>query len=163
MIVRNDVVTVADCLKMNPKGVVVSPGPNWPKHAGISKDLIKALPATTPFLGVCLGHQCLVEVFGGETARAQRPLHGEAGRMRHSRSGIMEGIPSPTWVGRYHSLISKLPKSSPLRAMGWSEEEEVMAVRHIERPWFGVQFHPESVLTPCGRRLISNFISMTNW
>ncbi len=160
-VIRNDAASVEACLALSPAGVILSPGPNWPADAGISGPLIEQLPPSTPLLGVCLGHQCLVEAFGGKTMRASRPLHGEASMMRHDGKGLLEDIPSPIVVGRYHSLISRLPQASPLEAIGWSEEGELMAVRHVDRPWFGVQFHPESVLTPAGRQLIGNFLDLT--
>ena len=160
VIVRNNETSVADCLAHSPSGVVISPGPGRPSDAGVSMDLIRALPAQTPLLGVCLGHQCLVEVFGGRTARARRPLHGEASMIAHDGAGLFEGAPSPTPAGRYHSLIASLADDAPLIETAWSEEGEVMAARHRERPWFGVQFHPESLLTPYGRLMVDNFLRL---
>ncbi len=157
-VIRNTA-TVGDLLAMKPTGVVVSPGPRTPAEAGVSMALIDALPPQTPYLGVCLGHQCLVENLGGATTRAKRPLHGEASLVRHNGGGLFRGVPSPASVGRYHSLISVLQKNSPLVATAWSEEDEVMAVAHQSRPWFGVQFHPESLLTPHGRIIIDNFLN----
>ena len=156
---RNDAVSVEECLAMKPSGVIISPGPKRPEDAGISFALIEALPAVMPFLGVCLGHQCFVEAFGGETVRAAHPLHGEAGLVLHDGRGVFQGVPSPTPAGRYHSLISTLPADGPLMATAWSEERELMAVAHRDRPWFGVQFHPESLLTVDGRTILSNFLS----
>lgn len=156
---RNDAVSVEECLAMAPSGVIISPGPKRPEDAGVSLSLIEALPADMPFLGVCLGHQCLVEVFGGETVRAAHPLHGEARSVFHDGQGIFQGVPSPTPAGRYHSLISILPKDGALIATAWSDERELMAVAHRDRPWFGVQFHPESLLTIGGRTILSNFLS----
>lgn len=158
-IVRNDAVSVGECLALEPAGVVISPGPKRPADAGISLALIAALPAQTPFLGVCLGHQCLIEAFGGRTQRADHPLHGEASLIRHRGTGVFDRVPSPTPVGRYHSLISQTAKNAPLIETAWSEEGELMAVEHAERPWFGVQFHPESLLTAYGRRMIGNFLA----
>lgn len=159
-VVRNDAITVEECLALKPDGVVISPGPKRPTDAGISLALIDALPAATPFLGVCLGHQCLVEAFGGRTECAAAPLHGEASLIRHDGTGVFAGVPSPTPVGRYHSLISKTARGSPLVETAWSEEGEVMGVAHEGHPWFGVQFHPESLLTICGRRVIDNFLAL---
>lgn len=156
---RNDAVSVEECRAMAPAGVIISPGPKRPTDAKVSLALIEALPAETPFLGVCLGHQCLVEAFGGETVRAAHPLHGEARPVLHDEQGIFQGVPSPTSAGRYHSLISTLPKDGPLIATAWSEERELMAVAHRDRPWFGVQFHPESLLTADGRTILGNFLS----
>jgi len=160
-VVRNDAVTAAAALSIDPQAVILSPGPRRPEHAGISNSIIASLPAATPLLGVCLGHQCLVEAFGGETTHAARPLHGAASLVRHDGEGIFDGLQSPLPVGRYHSLISSLADTPDLQASAWSEEGELMAVRHAARAWFGVQFHPESLLTPDGRRMIQNFLSFT--
>jgi len=156
---RNDAASVDERLAFGFSGVVISPGPKTPRDAGISLALIAALPPRTPLLGVCLGHQCLVEAFGGETLRAQHPLHGEARRIRHDGAGLFKDVEAGALVGRYHSLISRLPEQGPLVATAWSDEGELMAVAHRKRPWFGVQFHPESLLTPCGRIIIRNFLS----
>jgi anthranilate synthase component 2/para-aminobenzoate synthetase component 2 len=155
---RNDAISVRECLALKAQGVVISPGPKRPADAGISLALIGALSARTPFLGVCLGHQCLVEAFGGHTERALRPCHGEARPIRHMAAGLFEGTPTPTPAGRYHSLIAKIAPGAPLIETAWSEEGELMAVAHKTRPWFGVQFHPESLLTTHGRAMIRNFL-----
>ncbi len=157
-IVRNDAVTVGECLALGPRAVVISPGPKTPGEAGLSLELIKTMPPDMALLGVCLGHQCLVEAFGGRTVRAKYPLHGEASMISHVGTGIFNGVASPTPTGRYHSLASLLPTGSALVETARSEEGEVMAVAHNERPWFGVQFHPESLLTPQGRVMINNFL-----
>ncbi len=157
-IIRNDEVSVAQCLALAPRAIVISPGPRAPGEAGVSLELIKAMPPDMPFLGVCLGHQCLVEAFGGRTVRAKHPLHGAASMIRHVGTGIFNGIASPTPVGRYHSLTSLLPVGAALVETAWSEEDEIMAVAHNERPWFGLQFHPESLLSLQGRVMINNFI-----
>ncbi len=158
-LLRNNEITTGECLALAPAAIVISPGPKTPAEAGISLELIKAMPAEIPFLGVCLGHQCLVEAFGGETVRASHPLHGEASMIRHSGTGILRGIASPTPAGRYHSLVSVPPPAgSPLAQTAWSDEGEIMGVAHRDRPWFGVQFHPESLLTPYGRAMIDNFL-----
>lgn len=157
-VVRNDAVSPRMIVESHPSGVILSPGPKAPADAGASLALIDLLPDTTPLLGVCLGHQCLVEAFGGRTRRADRPLHGEASQIRHDGTGVFAGLASPLAAGRYHSLISELPASSLLSANAWSEEGEVMGVRHETAPWFGVQFHPESLLTPHGRTMIANFL-----
>lgn len=159
LVLRNDAATVDECLAMRPKGVIISPGPKAPAEAGISMDLLRRLDPRTPLLGVCLGHQCLVEAFGGVTRRAAFPLHGEASEIRHDGRGIFAGVPSPMMAGRYHSLIAAPADDAPLRCSAWSEDGELMAVAHIDRPWFGVQFHPESLLTPNGRRLMERFLT----
>ena len=163
-VLRNDALSVAACLDLNPSGVVVSPGPKAPVSAGISCDLIRALPENIPFLGVCLGSQCLVEVFGGKTQKAAEPLHGEASAVHHLGEGIFTNIPSPMFAGRYHSLASTINADSPLVKTAWTENDavsgDIMGVAHRDRPWFGVQFHPESLLTPDGRTIIENFLAL---
>ena len=159
-IIRNDAMSADACLAMNPEGIVISPGPNGPADAGISLSLIALTPTELPLLGVCLGHQCLVESAGGVTHRATEPLHGMASEIVHDGTGLFKGISSPTSVGRYHSLISALPEQSDLRATAHSRAGELMAVEHRINPWFGVQFHPESLMTDCGRTLIGNFVHL---
>ena len=159
-LVRNDAKTVSDVLAMDPLAIVISPGPKAPRDAGICLDLIDALPTHLPLLGVCLGHQCLVEALGGETQRAAAPLHGAASEICHDGVGIFKDLPSPFMAGRYHSLISKLPDSDELAPTGWTKDGALMAVQHASRPWFGVQFHPESLLTPFGKQIIRNFIDL---
>ncbi|MEE2690493.1 MAG: aminodeoxychorismate/anthranilate synthase component II [Pseudomonadota bacterium] len=158
LVVRNDAASADELLRLNPSGIILSPGPRAPQEAGVCLDLIAALPLETPLFGVCLGHQCLVVAFGGRTLRAKRPLHGEASAVRHDGTGLFEGLPSPILVGRYHSLISELSDDGPLAACAWSEERELMGVRHKSRPLFGVQFHPESLLTPDGRAIVGAFL-----
>ncbi len=160
VLLRNDEADIAACLAMEPAGVIISPGPGAPADAGVSKMLIGALGPNIPLLGVCLGHQCLIEAFGGKTKRAAFPLHGEASEIRHDGSGVFEGAPSPMMAGRYHSLIAIPAPNGPLRETAWSRDGELMGVAHKSRPWFGVQFHPESLLTPHGRRLIQNFLKL---
>lgn len=161
-VVRNDEITVRECLGLEPDGILISPGPKRPADAGVSLALIGAMPPDTPLLGVCLGHQCLVEAFGGKTVRAAHPLHGEAREVSHNGQGLFEGIASPMLAGRYHSLIAKLPAEGPLNEVAWSDEGEVMAVSHQKNPWFGIQFHPESLLTSDGMVIIRNFLSRCN-
>lgn len=157
-LIRNDEVSVDEVLKLNPSAIVISPGPKAPSDAGISMDLIRAAHQTIPILGVCLGHQCIGEVFGGLIERAKRPLHGVSSLIQHEGDGIFKGIPNPMKVGRYHSLIVNLPDQSILKVTATSEEGEVMAIQHNEYPTFGVQFHPESVLTEHGMDIINNFL-----
>jgi len=158
-IVRNDEITLSECLACECSGIIISPGPKRPADAGVSLHLIRALSAETPLLGVCLGHQCLVEVFGGKTARAEYPLHGEASSVRHNGKGIFSGLPSPIHAGRYHSLIATPAVNESLCETAWADDGELMAVQHRNRPWFGVQFHPESLLTPHGKGMIRNFLA----
>lgn len=159
-VIRNDAASVREILHMKPRGVILSPGPKTPKEAGVSCDLIAALPPQTPLLGVCLGHQCLVEVFGGKTVRADSPLHGGASTVCHTGEGVFAGVPSPAIVGRYHSLIASSALRDDLIETAWTEDGALMGVSHKTRPWHGVQFHPESVLTPDGRKMMANFLAM---
>ncbi len=158
LVLRNDAGHAEDLLQISPDAVIISPGPNTPAQAGVSMQIIRQLSRLTPLLGVCLGHQCLIEGFGGRTLRAREPLHGEASPIRHDAAGIFEGLENPMLAGRYHSLVSELPAAGPLIPCAWSERGELMAVRHATAPWHGVQFHPESLLTLAGRRIVSNFL-----
>lgn len=168
LILRNDAESAGDMLARKPSGVVISPGPKAPKDAGVCLELLERAPAHLPILGVCLGHQCLVERFGGVTIRSCDPMHGEASDINHDGKGLFQGIASPMAAGRYHSLVSRLAEgntdnvddkgTSPLEACAWSSKGELMAVRHRRNPWHGVQFHPESLLTIEGRALIDNFL-----
>lgn len=161
LILRNDAGYAEDILHASPEAVIISPGPNTPAKAGVSMELIRQLSPTVPLLGVCLGHQCLVEVCGGKTLRAKEPLHGEASLITHDGAGLFAGVASPMAAGRYHSLVSKIAPGGPLSACAFSERGELMAVRHNAAPWHGVQFHPESLLTPAGRIIIGNFLALT--
>jgi anthranilate synthase/aminodeoxychorismate synthase-like glutamine amidotransferase len=156
-VVRNDRAEVAELLEREPDRLVVSPGPCTPAEAGISVEAIGAFArAGTPVLGVCLGHQSLVEAFGGRTVRGE-PIHGKDAEVEHDGRTIYDGVPSPLVAGRYHSLVADpdLPRELELSA---SFGEVVMGVRHRELPAEGVQFHPESVLTPHGKQLLANFL-----
>jgi para-aminobenzoate synthetase component II len=155
VVVRND----AELPRDAPDGIVVSPGPCTPNEAGVSMRLVSQYSGRVPILGICLGHQCIGQVFGGRVTRAQRPMHGEASMVRHDASGILQGLPSPLSVGRYHSLIVELDEpEGPLAATAWSEEGEIMALEHRTHPTFGVQFHPESILTEHGHQMLRNFL-----
>lgn len=158
---RNDAMTAAEVEALAPSGVVLSPGPGRPQDAGHSIEIIRTLAATTPILGVCLGHQAIAEAFGGRTVRAAAPMHGRSSEVRHMGTDVLAGLPSPLAVGRYHSLASDLSDAPELTATAVSAEGDVMALAHRTRPLFGVQFHPESVLTPHGRDIIKNFIRYT--
>lgn len=154
-VVRND----AELPQEIPEAIVISPGPCTPNEAGISMRLVSQHSGRVPILGICLGHQCIGEVFGGRVTRAARPMHGEASEVRHEASHILHGLPNPLRVGRYHSLIVRLDASDgPLAATAWSEENEIMALEHRAHPTFGVQFHPESILTEHGREMLCNFL-----
>jgi anthranilate synthase/aminodeoxychorismate synthase-like glutamine amidotransferase len=156
-VVRNDKTSVPELLALRPERVVISPGPGMPADAGISVEASRAFPEQgTPMLGVCLGHQSLVEAFGGKVIRGE-PIHGKEAEVEHDGRTIYQGLPSPLVAGRYHSLIAdpELPSELELSA---SYGEVVMGIRHRELPAEGVQFHPESVLTPQGKHLLKNFL-----
>ncbi len=159
---RNDAIAVAQALALHPTHVVISPGPGTPHEAGVSMDMVRAFAGRVPVLGVCLGHQSLVEVFGGRVVRAGRLMHGKVSPVLHDGRGVFEGLTSPMQAGRYHSLIAE-PASLPavLEVSARTAEGEIMGVRHRELRVEGVQFHPESVLTPDGPALMKNFLKMS--
>lgn len=159
MVFRNDAVDVARVASLEPTHIIVSPGPCTPLEAGISNDVIRTLGATTPVLGVCLGHQCIAHVFGGDVIRAPRAMHGKASPVLHDGRDIFAGIPSPFIAGRYHSLtVRRATLPSNLEPMAVTNDGEIMALRHREFPIWGVQFHPESILTEHGHTLLRNFL-----
>jgi anthranilate synthase component 2 len=155
---RNDAISLEEAEALAPDRLVVSPGPGRPHDAGVSVDVVRLLGPRVPTLGVCLGHQAIVEAFGGEVGQAKALLHGKASRVRHDGKGIFAGLPEVIEAGRYHSLAAvKVPEDLAVTAT--TEDGEVMGVRHREHPVEGVQFHPESVLTPQGPRMAENFLS----
>ncbi|HEY6481983.1 MAG TPA: aminodeoxychorismate/anthranilate synthase component II [Steroidobacteraceae bacterium] len=158
---RNDAITPAAVRELAPTHLCISPGPGTPRDAGISMDMIRAFAGQIPLLGVCLGHQAIVEVFGGRVVRAGRLMHGKTSLIEHDGHGLFSGLPQPCEVGRYHSLIAA-PDSMPpqLEVTARTAEGEVMGVRHREWVVEGVQFHPESILTPQGLRLMQNFLAL---
>jgi anthranilate synthase/aminodeoxychorismate synthase-like glutamine amidotransferase len=160
-VVRNDAVTIDGVFAARPAAIVLSPGPCTPREAGVSLELVRELHGEIPMLGVCLGHQVIAEALGGHVVRARMPVHGQSSEIRHSGRGLFEGLPSPMRVGRYHSLVAE-PESlrEPLRATAWTSDGVVMALEHERFPVFGVQFHPESILTECGYELLSNFLRL---
>lgn len=158
---RNDALTVEQVLARAPTAIVLSPGPGKPSDAGIQPELLRRLPDSTPVLGVCLGHQGLVERCGGTLERDPAPTHGKSSLVHHDGDALFRGLPNPFPAGRYHSLRAKrdaLPEE--LRLTAWTAEGLVMAVRHTALPRFGVQFHPESILTPQGSKLVANFLEL---
>lgn len=165
LIRRNDQVALADIEELAPSGIVISPGPGGPVDAGISLDAVKTFGATIPILGVCLGHQCIAEAFGGRIARAGRAVHGRASAIFHDGAGIFAGLPSPLKATRYHSLAverASVPECLEVTAWTLTEEgdfEEIMGLRHRTLPIEGVQFHPESILTESGHVMLRNFLS----
>jgi anthranilate synthase/aminodeoxychorismate synthase-like glutamine amidotransferase len=156
---RNDAITVEQAMALDPTHLCISPGPGTPQDAGVSMDMVRAFAGTIPVLGVCLGHQSLVEVFGGEIVRADRLMHGKVSMVRHDDRGVFAGLPEPFEAGRYHSLIARresLPDVLEISAL--TDRGEIMGVRHRELVVEGVQFHPESILTPDGPLLLGNFL-----
>ncbi len=160
-VVRNDALSAADAIALKPEAVLLSPGPCTPNDAGICLDLIKSAPDDLPILGVCLGHQAIGQAFGGEVIRAKTLMHGKTSQIHHDNTGIFEGLPNPFTATRYHSLAVKrdsLPNS--LKVTAWTDDGEIMGLAHAARPIHGVQFHPESILTEGGHKLLGNFLDM---
>jgi len=156
---RNDAISVEEALALEPSHLVISPGPGTPRDAGISMRMIQAFTGRVPILGVCLGHQSLVEVFGGQVVRAARLMHGKVSRVLHDGMGVYTGMPNEFEAGRYHSLIAAADSiPAVLEVTSRTPEGEIMGVRHRSLPIEGVQFHPESVLTPDGPMLMGNFL-----
>jgi len=156
---RNDQITVDEALGVEPSHLVISPGPGRPDDAGVSLDMIAAFKDRVPVLGVCLGHQCLVQHFGGRIVSATRLMHGKTSLIEHDGQVLFDGLPQPCQVGRYHSLAAERDNiPGELAVTARTEGGEIMGVRHRELPIEGVQFHPESVLTPDGDQLLGNFL-----
>jgi len=161
---RNDQITLDEIGRLNPSAIILSPGPKTPAEAGITVDVIRRYGATIPTLGVCLGHQAIGEAYGGTVVRAAHLMHGKTSQITHSGEGIFAGLPNPLRVMRYHSLIidrDSLPTELDVVASGIDDPTEIHAVRHRTHPVWGVQFHPESVLTQDGKRLLQNFLELT--
>ena len=158
---RNDAISLAGILACKPTHIVISPGPCTPKEAGISNDVIRTLSGRVPILGVCLGHQCLGYVFGGRVVRAGRIMHGKTSDILHSGQGLFRGLANPFRATRYHSLLverASCPKV--LQITAWTREREIMGLAHRSHPTWGVQFHPESILTQGGKTLLENFLAL---
>jgi len=155
---KNDEITVDEIKALNPSHIIISPGPKTPQHSGVSLDVIREFYTITPILGVCLGHQCLGEVFGVHTIVAKTIVHGKRDSVHHNNQGIFKDIPNPFIAARYHSLmIEKVPDDFVLTA--WSDDQTIMGIAHSTYPVFGVQFHPESFMTEYGDTLIRNFLT----
>jgi anthranilate synthase/aminodeoxychorismate synthase-like glutamine amidotransferase len=157
---RNDAVTTAELEQMSPSHVVISPGPGRPDDGGVSNEVILQFHQRVPILGVCLGHQCIGHVFGGHVDRAPRLMHGKTSPIYHTGKGILANLPDPFVATRYHSLIVREPLPPDLELTAFTTEGEVMGVRHRRYPVFGVQFHPESILTHVGKDLLRNFLEL---
>ena len=161
-VVRNDELSVEAIRRLKPSRIVISPGPGCPREAGVSKEVIRLLGPKVPVLGVCLGHQCIGEVFGGTVSGAKRLMHGKTSLIHHDGKGIFKGIDNPFVATRYHSLLVQ-PKDLPnqLLVTAWTKEKEIMGLQHKSYPIYGVQFHPESILTQSGKDILRNFLRMT--
>ena len=157
-IIRNDECSLAEIQAVKPAKIVISPGPGDPNDAGVSKAVIRSMGSTTPILGVCLGHQCIGEVYGGKVSRAPRLMHGKTSQIHHYGGMLFSGVASPFQATRYHSLIVEDPVPEILEVTAFTEQGEIMGVRHRELPVFGVQFHPESILTTSGKQIVKNFL-----
>lgn len=157
---RNDEISVNEIAALAPKHICISPGPCTPREAGISKDVVLRFGGKIPILGVCLGHQCIAEAYGGKIVRASKLVHGKSSRITHSGSGLFTDLPNPFEAGRYHSLsVERRSFPSCLQVIAESEDGEIMALRHCESPVYGVQFHPESVLTHEGKKILASFLA----
>jgi anthranilate synthase/aminodeoxychorismate synthase-like glutamine amidotransferase len=155
---RNDQVSVDQVKELEPDHIVISPGPGDPDDGGISNDILRQLGPDIPILGVCLGHQCIGQVYGGIITRAPRLMHGKVSNVYHNGRGVFNGVPSPFKATRYHSLIVEEPLPDSLEVTAFTRDGEIMGLRHKEYPITGVQFHPESILTEHGKRILRNFI-----
>ena len=160
---RNDAISVEEIRTLGPSAMILSPGPCAPAQAGITVHAIRELGAHLPTLGVCLGHQAIGEAYGGQVVRAARAVHGKTSRIDHDGRDLFAGLPTPLEVGRYHSLVverSTLPSTLKVVATSAEDPDEIHALRHVTHPVWGVQFHPESVLTPNGKQLLRNFLNL---
>ena len=159
--VRNDKLTLEDIQDMDPQGIIISPGPSTPLEAGISNDVIRRFGPKVPTLGVCLGHQCIGHVYGSKVDRAGEIRHGKTSMIHHDGKGVLAGLPNPFEAIRYHSLVV-FPETLPdsLEVSAWTDDGLVMGLRHKEHPVEGVQFHPESIMTPQGKPLLQNFLDL---
>jgi anthranilate synthase/aminodeoxychorismate synthase-like glutamine amidotransferase len=158
---RNDAISLDEIAKLKPTHICISPGPGRPAEAGISEEVVRRFAPSVPLLGVCLGHQCIAEVFGGQVVHAERLMHGKTSEIHHDGSGVFAGLPNPFSATRYHSLIVA-PETLPdeLAVTAKTAEGEIMGLHHREFPLHGVQFHPESILTAQGKKLLANFLAL---
>jgi anthranilate synthase/aminodeoxychorismate synthase-like glutamine amidotransferase len=162
VVYRNDQISLAKIKKMRPKKIVISPGPCTPNEAGISNEIILRLSGKLPILGVCLGHQCIGQAMGGKVVRAKRIMHGKTSEIYHTKDKLFQKIPNPFSATRYHSLlVEKKSLPSCLEITAWTKDQEIMGLKHKIHPTWGVQFHPESILTTHGKTLLKNFLSVS--
>ena len=157
---RNDKISIEEIAELKPDHILISPGPRTPDEAGISMQVIQRFSGEIPILGVCLGHQSIAAVFGGQVIRAERLMHGKTSLIKHDGEGVFASLPSPFTATRYHSLIVPEPLPDCLQRTAWTEEGELMGLKHTEHPTFGVQFHPESILTEHGHQMLKNFLEV---
>jgi anthranilate synthase/aminodeoxychorismate synthase-like glutamine amidotransferase len=161
-VVRNDAITLKEISLDPPEAIILSPGPCTPAEAGICNELVRHYGPRIPILGVCLGHQCIGEVYGGRIVRAPKPVHGSASFIQHNATGLFLGLPNPMLGARYHSLIVDLPANTPLDVTARTEDGIIMAVQHKQYPVYGIQFHPESCLTENGIDILRNFMCVVD-
>lgn len=163
VVYRNNEITIAKIKQLRPSAIVISPGPGTPLDAGISNDVIRSLAGIIPILGVCLGHQCMGHVFGGKVIRAKQIMHGKTSDVYHDGKDLFKTISNPFTATRYHSLLVE-KKSFPktLEITAWTKQHEIMGLRHKTLPLWGVQFHPESILTNCGKEILRNFLGLSD-
>lgn len=162
-VVRNDEITLDDIAASPPEAIILSPGPRTPKDTGICNSLIRTFYNRIPILGICLGHQCIAEAFGGRTIVAPQPMHGKTSLIEHNAKDIFMGLPNPLEGARYHSLIVELPANTDLEITARTEEDDIiMGIRHCSAPVYGLQFHPESIMTSYGSDLIRNFMAIAD-
>lgn len=162
-VVRNDAWSVEEALVQSGDAIILSPGPCTPNEAGICLDVIKQAPDSLPILGVCLGHQAIGQAYGGEVVRAQSIMHGKTSLIKHASTGLFVDLPSPFEVTRYHSLsVRRQTLPNVLRVDAWTDDQEIMGMSHVEKPVFGVQFHPESIASEHGHALIQRFLTLAS-
>ena len=160
-VARNDALSTADALAARPEAILLSPGPCTPNEAGICLDLLAAAPADLPILGVCLGHQAIGQASGGQVVRAKTLMHGKTSRIHHTGEGVFKTLPNPFTATRYHSLsVPRETLPEHVQVTAWTEDGEVMGIQRRDRPWLGVQFHPESIATEAGHDLLANFLEL---